>query len=153
MAEPKRPSHGKTGVTDLAIAIPQLLKAKAASNTSSAVSGLRTVASAEAVYRASVVPNKYDTLANLATNGNLDSQWVTAVMSGTGHNGYQITELAAPTTDTFGFVALPVSYPNSGKNGFCLGTSGSIHVIDGTASAPAAPADEAACVALPILGQ
>lgn len=136
-----------------AIAIPNLLKAKAAGNSSSAVSGLRTVVSGEAVYRTSVTPNKYDTLAALAAAGQLDPAWQLAAVSATGHNGYSYSAPVAPGTDTFVFAALPVSYPNSGKNGFCATESGSIHVIDGTAGAPTAPADGAACVALPILGQ
>jgi type IV pilus assembly protein PilA len=136
-----------------AIAIPNLIKAKTAANQSTAPSALRSIATAEEVYKASAAVSQYDTMAALATNGQMDTALVTAMTSATGHDGYKFSEVAAPTADTFAFVALPVNYPTSGKNGYCVDQTKVIHVIDGAAGAPAAPADAAACLALPILGK
>jgi prepilin-type N-terminal cleavage/methylation domain-containing protein len=56
-----------------AIAIPNLLASRRAANEASAISGMRTIGSAEATYSSTLGSGAYTTLANLATNQLIDT--------------------------------------------------------------------------------
>ena len=80
-----------------AIAIPNLLASRRASNEASAQAGLRTLTSAEASYQATTGAGTYGTLATLGTANLIDATLTAATAAATAKSGYlyAMTPLAA----------------------------------------------------------
>ncbi|MCM3870914.1 MAG: DUF4190 domain-containing protein [Pyrinomonadaceae bacterium] len=111
-----------------AIAIPNLLAARRAANEGSTIQALRQVSSAEEMY--SGVHGTYGTLEELA-NEQLISR---GIATGT-RNGYVIKiEVSKPESrdqiGRFQLVAVPLTYPNSGRRSFYLDETGVIRAGD-----------------------
>lgn len=107
-----------------AIAIPNLLASRRAANEGSAMSSLRTLASAEMTFQATRGNGKYGTLNELATEGLIDSKLATGTK-----NGYNFTvELTTTDMDYPGFevVGVPMSYGNTGIRSFYIDETGVI---------------------------
>ena len=84
------------------IAVPSLLESKKVSEEKAAQATLRNIASAEMAYIAKSTNTAYGTLANMATQANLDDRF----SSGTAHfDGYTFT--GAATSGGFAFTATP----------------------------------------------
>src|SRR5213083_2216126 len=77
-----------------AIAIPNLLASRRAANEGSAQQSLRTMASAEATYRATAGSGNYGPVSDLVVQNLVDS-----VLGGGTKSGYAFTTGAAPTAD------------------------------------------------------
>jgi type IV pilus assembly protein PilA len=110
-----------------AIAIPNLLAARAAANEGSTIRALRQVSAAESTY--SSIHGTYGTLEELAAEQLIDGD----IVAGT-RNGYRIKiDLSnSQDADTLGFqlVAVPLTYPNSGRRSFYLDETGVIRAVD-----------------------
>jgi type IV pilus assembly protein PilA len=148
-----------------AIAIPNLLRARIASNEASAASAVRSINTAEFAYNAQYPTNGYAaTLANLggaapctpavAAACLIDNVLATAVVGSSGKSGYVFaaTGLVPNGAANLSFVsaASPVDYDRSGVRDFCSTEDG---VIRFDAGAPASvPVNTlAACRAFLIL--
>src|SRR5947209_19597556 len=70
-----------------AIAIPNLLASRRAANEASAISGLRTVGSAESTYSSTLGSGAYTDLATLATNQLIDTS-ISGATSASPKSGY-----------------------------------------------------------------
>lgn len=148
-----------------AIAIPNLLRAKIAANESSAVSTVRTIATASVAYQTSFGNGYPPTLATLASPGAgnatcdaadlLDPLLSTAPFQKAGYvYGYagNIPVTVAPGCAAPGFLgylitASPIIINSTGMRSFCSTEPGVIH-FDTTG---ATPASAGACIALPSL--
>lgn len=111
-----------------AIAIPNLLASRRAANEASALSSLRTLASAEMTYQATRGAGKYGTLSELAAEGLIDSN----LARGTKY-GYNFTvELTTNEMDYPGFavVGVPMTYGNTGIRSFYVDETGVIRAGD-----------------------
>lgn len=107
-----------------AIAIPNLLASRRAANEGSAMSSLRTLASAEMTYQATRGDGKYGTLSDLAANGLIDAKLATGTK-----NGYNFTvEFTTNESDYPGFavVGVPMAYGNTGIRSFYIDETGVI---------------------------
>jgi type II secretory pathway pseudopilin PulG len=107
-----------------AIAIPNLLASRRAANEGSAMSSLRTLASAEMTYQATTGAGKYGTLTELAAVNLIDSKLATGTK-----NGYNFTvEVTTTEQDYPGFevVGVPMSYGNTGIRSFYIDETGVI---------------------------
>ena len=108
-----------------AIAIPNLLASRRAANEGSAQQSLRTMASAEATYRATAGMGSYGPVSALVSQNLVDS-----VLGGsTGKSGYNFTTGTAPTVDPDVFVlaAAPINYTGvtaTGTREFCIDQTG-----------------------------
>jgi type IV pilus assembly protein PilA len=105
-----------------AIAIPNLLASRRAANEASAIGTLRTIVSAEATYQSTVGAGSYTSLANLGTNGLVDS----IVAGGGPKSGYGFTQPVAATTTQFDMAAAPSS-TSSGTRYFYTSETGVIY--------------------------
>ena len=141
-----------------AIAIPNLLRARIAANESAAVSGIRTINSAEVTYSTAYPTIGYS--ANLGqlgpgapgstcpaggpTQANaclIDSTFSNATAPGAAKNGYYYGEVGlAGTGGTlnlgYGAGAAPASFNQTGVRNFCSAEDGVIHFNVGAAGAP-----------------
>lgn len=111
-----------------AIAIPNLLAARQAANESSAVSSLRTIASAEAVYQSTRGAGRFGTLNELAAEGLIDPKLANGMK-----NGYRFTvELTTDELNYPGFavVGVPITYRSTGVRSFYLDHTGVIRCGD-----------------------
>ena len=107
-----------------AIAIPNLLASRRAANEGSAMSSLRTLASAEMTYQATKGNGQYGTLSDLASNGLIDSKLATGTK-----NGYNFTvEVTTNESNYPGFevVGVPMSYGDTGIRSFYIDETGVI---------------------------
>jgi prepilin-type N-terminal cleavage/methylation domain-containing protein len=129
-----------------AIAIPNLLRARIAANEASAVSGIRTINTAEVTYSTAFPTTGYaGTLANLggpaancvpavATGCLIDN-----VLSGGTKSGYTFSAVGANpvnninTTYTAG--SIPVTFNQSGVRDFCSNEDGVLRFAAGSAGA------------------
>ena len=102
-----------------AIAIPNLLASRRAANEASALATMRVIFSSEATYQATTGAGAYGTLANLGTDGLVDSVVVAAVAGGTAKSGYffSATIPATATGPAFDATAVPSSYGGLGATG------------------------------------
>src|SRR4030095_6425820 len=82
-----------------AIAIPNLLASRRAANEGSAQQSLRTMASAEATYRATAGSGKYGPVSDLVVQNLVDS-----VLGGGSKSGYNFTTNTAPSANANTFV-------------------------------------------------
>ena len=150
-----------------AIAIPNLLRARIAANESAAVSGIRTVNSAEVTYSTAYPTVGYS--ANLGqlgpggpgstcpaggpTQANaclIDSTFSNATAPGTAKNGYYYSEVGlAGSGGTlnlgYGVGAAPASFNQTGVRNFCSAEDGVIHFNVGAAGAPPVTGGAAVC--------
>ena len=150
-----------------AIAIPNLLRARIAANESSAVSGIRTINTAEVTYSTAYPTVGYS--ANLGqlgpgapgstcpaggpTQANaclIDSNFSNATAPGTAKNGYYYGEVGlAGSGGTlnlgYGVGAAPASFNQTGVRNFCSAEDGVIHFNVGAAGAPPVTGGAAVC--------
>ena len=101
-----------------AIAIPSLIRARAAANEAAAIGSLRSIASAEATYtsRSNNIPGNLSTLAN---GGYLDEAFRTS----TNRNSYDFTDCAGvgfTNISDWGFSAAPDGGFTSGDRAFTV---------------------------------
>ena len=109
-----------------AIAIPNLLASRRAANEGSTIQALRQVSSAEATYFS--VHGTYGTLEELA-NEQLINRGIAA---GTRY-GYLFKIVSNSNSEKptgFQLVAVPITYPNSGRRSFYLDETGVIRAAD-----------------------
>jgi type II secretory pathway pseudopilin PulG len=109
-----------------AIAIPNLLASRRAANEGSTIQALRQVSSAEAIYFG--VHGTYGTLEELANEQMIDP----GIAAGTRH-GYLIRIVSTSKSENpigFQLVAVPLTYPNSGRRSFYLDETGVIRAAD-----------------------
>ena len=150
-----------------AIAIPNLLRARIAANESAAVSGIRTINSAEVTYSTayptvgysanlgqlgpggpgSTCPASGPTQANACL---IDSTFSNATAPGTAKNGYYYGEVGlAGSGGTlnlgYGAGAAPASFNQTGVRNFCSAEDGVIHFNVGAAGAPPVTGGAAVC--------
>lgn len=107
-----------------AIAIPNLLASRRAANEGSAIHALRQISSAEYTYAS--LHGSYGTLEELGT-----SELINRGIAAGSRHGYLIKiNVSKPTSGTqiggFQVVAVPLTYPNSGRRSFYLDESGVI---------------------------
>jgi type IV pilus assembly protein PilA len=158
-----------------AIAIPNLLRARIAANESSAVSGIRTINTAEVTYSTAYPTVGYSTnLGQLGpggpgstcpaggpTQGNaclVDSVLSNATAPGTAKSGYYYGEAGVAGAGgtlilTYGVGAAPSSFNQTGVRNFCSSEDGVIHFNVGAAGATPVTGGAAACTgpAYPVL--
>jgi len=110
-----------------AITVPNLLASRRAANESSAISSLRTLASAEMTYQATTGDGKYGTLSALAAANLIDSK----LAMGT-KNGYHFTVELTTNEDYPGFevVGVPMTYGTTGIRSFYTDETGVIRAGD-----------------------
>ncbi|HYH00445.1 MAG TPA: prepilin-type N-terminal cleavage/methylation domain-containing protein [Terriglobales bacterium] len=140
-----------------AIAIPNLLRSRIAANEASAVASERTIVTAQITYFTS-----YGTYADtIAKLGGSAADCSASTVSSTGaclidpilstapsqKSGYTFAVTAATPTTNFLTTAVPITRTTTGNRAFCATATGTI--FQNTAGT--APADAAACVALPPL--
>lgn len=114
------------------IAIPNLLASRRAANEGSAISSMRTIASAETVYYSNF--HKYGTLNELVAQNLIDAR----LASGSKH-GYNFTlELTSGEMDAEGFVVVgvPMTYGSTGRRSFYVDESAVIRFADNNGMAP-----------------
>jgi type IV pilus assembly protein PilA len=104
-----------------AIAIPNLLASRRAANEASAIGTMRTIGSAEATYQSTVGAGSYTSLANLGTQGLIDS----IVAGGGPKSGYGFSMPVAATATQFDAAAAPSS-SSSGTRYFYTSETGVI---------------------------
>jgi prepilin-type N-terminal cleavage/methylation domain-containing protein len=121
-----------------AIAIPSLIRARASANEAAAVGTLRSLASAEEVYK-SRNKGKSGTFAQLivppvgATAPYIDADWV----DGQERNSYTFNDTAVDHDEgDFAFSATPTGV-TAGNRGFCVSADDTVRYLDG--QAPPAP--------------
>jgi type IV pilus assembly protein PilA len=113
-----------------AIAIPNLLASRRASNEASAIASVRTIGTAQATYLSTVGNNQnYADLASLGANGLVDT-----VLSGGTKTGYTFASTAS--SNAFTTTAAPQS-ASTGTRGFYSDQTGVIRYKAGTAAAGA----------------
>ena len=120
-----------------AIAIPNLLASRRAANEGSAQQSLRTMASAEATYRATAGNGQYGDVASMMGQNLVDS-----VLGGGTKSGYNFTTNTAPAASTTVFViaAAPTTFSGvtaTGTREFCIDQSGVLGAKAAAATAAA----------------
>jgi len=115
-----------------AIAIPNLLASRRASNEASAIGSVRTIGTAQVTYLCTIGTNQsYATnLTSLGANGLIDS-----VLAGGTKTGYTFAT-SSPAANTFQTTAAPQS-ASTGTRGFFADQSNVIRYKTGTAAAGA----------------
>jgi type IV pilus assembly protein PilA len=116
-----------------AIAIPNLLASKRAANEGSSIASLRTMTGAQATYQSTAGAGEYGSLANLETEGLIDSVLGAGTKSG---YAYTVTPLASSATAPARFDAscVPQSATGIGATGtrsFYTNESGVIYFVAG----------------------
>ena len=115
-----------------AIAIPNLLASRRAANEGSAVSALRTVHGAQVTYQSTKGNGNFGTLAELNSEGLIDS--VLANSATSGKSGYKFTvgktDKSNGSAAVFGALATPVTPSGisaTGSRDFTIATEGVIY--------------------------
>jgi prepilin-type N-terminal cleavage/methylation domain-containing protein len=135
-----------------AIAIPNLLRARLASNESSAIGALRTLSSAQSTFQSSsgldVDTDGTGEFGGLALLSNAVPPYIDEVLGGGQKSGYNFQIITSGTANTdeimYEVDAWPVSYGQSGNRSFYIDESG---VLRGSDVAGAVPARAAAAPA------
>jgi type II secretory pathway pseudopilin PulG len=109
-----------------AIAIPNLLRARIAANESAALSGVRTINTANVTYQVEKQGGFPESLDDLGEAGYIDSELADGQKS-----GYRFIYTASDpdgdgTRDKYFIVAMPVAQGTSGQRSFCSDESGVI---------------------------
>jgi prepilin-type N-terminal cleavage/methylation domain-containing protein len=116
-----------------AVAVPNLLKSRAAANEASAIASVRTIVTAQITYSATVGNGSYAAdLSELESAGLLDA----ALASGS-KDGY--TFLTAGTAEAFTVNADPTDMGSSGNRGFFSDQSAVIRYATGAAADASSP--------------
>ena len=131
-----------------AIAIPNLLSSRRAANEGSAIASMRVIFSAEATYQATAGAGAYGSLANLATQGLVDS--VLANSATTPKSGYAFAAASVAITGipAFDAGATPSVFTGvtaTGTRSFYVNESGVMY-FNTTATAPTCTATTARTV-------
>lgn len=135
-----------------AIAIPNLLKARQAANESSAVTSVRSISTAQALYQINYPFSGYGTLVQLAgtepclpTSANaclIDNSLASGVKSG---YNFTVSLTGSNPASNYLVTAVPQVVGSTGQRSFCSGNPASLHQKqDGSAIAT-----NAECEALP----
>lgn len=115
------------------VAVPNLLKSKAAANEASAIASVRTIVTAQITYSATVGSGSYAAdLAALEAAGLIDS-----VLAGGSKDGYAFVTVGAG--DTFTVNADPTDMGSSGDRGFFSDESAVIRFAQGAAADAGSP--------------
>ena len=145
-----------------AIAIPNLLRAKIASNESSAAASVRSIATAEVAYNSAYPTLGYAAaLANLGgpvgacTPSSTTACIIDSVLSSGTKSGYQFTAAGFSASgggvnDSFVSSSAPVSFNQTGVRNFCIITDGVLRSnpgVGGGIPAPDVPTCQAYAVA------
>jgi prepilin-type N-terminal cleavage/methylation domain-containing protein len=136
-----------------AIAIPNLLASRRAANEASAVSGMRTLSSAEATYFSTAGSNtSYGLAADLRAVGLIDTVMEAAASATGAKSGYRygIVTVASGTAPDFVAGAGPVAtgaVTGTGSRNFCVTADGVVRATTTTSSTPVATV--AACTTTP----
>lgn len=129
-----------------AIAIPNLLRARLASNESSAIGSLRTLSSAESAFQSAAAQDadvdgtgEYGSLVMLYSNNTppfIDEVLGSGVKSG---YGFVVTTTGVPNSDevTWWATAYPIQYQRSGNRTFYVDESGVVRGSDNGTGAQA----------------
>ena len=140
-----------------AIAIPNLMRARIASNESAAASQLRTLNTAQVSYITAYPAAGYGTLAALggaipctpsSTTACLIDNSLATNYNSNGKNGYMFTNTLTATNSQYDVTAYPIAVGSSGNNSFCA-------VEDAVVRKDSAGANDSAhdtCGGLPSLG-
>jgi prepilin-type N-terminal cleavage/methylation domain-containing protein len=116
-----------------AIAIPNLLASRRAANEASAISGVRTIGTAEATYSSTLGSGAYTTLANLATNQLIDTSISNAVDTSHLKSGYFY---GVQNAGASGFQSAAAhGSTNTGSRNFTSDQAGVIYAITETTNA------------------
>ena len=134
-----------------AIAIPNLLASRRAANEGSAIATMRVIFSSEATYQATAGAGEYGDLADLSTQGLVDS--VVANSGTTAKSGYAFvaTNITAPSVPTFDASSTPAIHTSgnpvtgTGTRSFYTNESG-IMYFNTTGTAPTCTATDARTV-------
>ncbi|MBV9343141.1 MAG: prepilin-type N-terminal cleavage/methylation domain-containing protein [Acidobacteria bacterium] len=111
-----------------AIAIPNLLRARIASNESAAASQIRTLNTAQVSYVTAYPRAGYGTLAALggavpctasSTTACLVDNSLATNYAGNGKNGYNVTVTLSNSNTQYDATAYPIAVGNTGINSFC----------------------------------
>jgi Tfp pilus assembly protein PilE len=121
------------------ISVPGLLRARVHANEASALSALKTLATAEVAYRGA--NPVYGTLEEL---GNATPAYIDTVLSAGSKNGYNFT-VSGIGTETYCAIAEPQTQGISGARAFCITDDGVLRIQ----AAGGAIVDRDACLALP----
>jgi prepilin-type N-terminal cleavage/methylation domain-containing protein len=143
-----------------AIAIPNLLASRRSANESSAISALRTIHAAEITYKSSTGAGNFGSLANLQSDGLLDSVVASATPGATPKNGYYfdlVTSLQAGTnTAIFDCEAPPLTHTSistfaaTGTRRFYMGDTGVVYANSDNVSITADPVTRVVSGASPL---
>ena len=141
-----------------AIAIPNLMRARVASNESAAASQIRTLNTAEVSYATAYPAVGYGTMAALggsatpctpgSANACLIDNSLATNYSGNGKNGYSFSVSLSNNNGNYIATSYPIVIGTTGQNSFCS-------VEDGVVRKDSAGANDTAygtCAALPALG-
>jgi prepilin-type N-terminal cleavage/methylation domain-containing protein len=116
-----------------AVAVPNLLKSRAAANEASAIASVRTIVTAQITYSATVGNGRYAAdLAELETAGLIDS-----ALAGGNKDGYTFTTVG--TGDAFTVNAEPTEMGASGERGFFSDQSAVIRYAVGASADAGSP--------------
>ena len=114
-----------------AIAIPNLLASRRAANEASAISGLRTIGTAESTFSSTVGAGAYGTVAELKSNQLIDSSIADAT-SAAPKSGYFYGVTSAGASGYKSGSAR--ASDNNGSRNFCSDEAGVIYAFTGTAA-------------------
>jgi type IV pilus assembly protein PilA len=140
-----------------AIAIPNLMRARIASNESAAASQLRTLNTAQTSYVTAYPAAGYGTLAALggavpctpsSTTACLIDNSLAGNYAGNGKNGYMFTNTLSNSNAQYDVTAYPIAVGSTGNNSFCA-------IEDAVVRKDSAGANDSAhdtCGGLPALG-
>ena len=145
------------------IAIPNLLRARMASNESSAAASIRSITAAEATYSSAYPTIGY--AAQIQDLGHtaactpapthaclLDNSLANAVPGSTGHSGYQFLATGinsgGPTNGDFVAGGTPIGFSTTGTRDFCSVTDGALRVRPAAGGLP--PSSLANCLVFPV---
>ena len=135
-----------------AIAIPNLLASRRAANEGSAIATMRVIFSSEATYQATAGAGAYGSLANLNTNGLVDSVVAASATTPKSGYGFAADAVTGPSIPTFDASSIPAVHTSgnpvtgTGTRSFYTNESG-IMYFNTTAAAPTCTATDARTVA------
>lgn len=143
-----------------AIAIPNLLASRRSANESSAISALRTIHGAEITYKSTAGAGTFGSLANLESEGLIDSVVAGATPGGTPKSGYYFDLSTAPASGInpaiFDCEAPPITHTSvsqfaaTGSRRFYMGDTGVMYANSDNGAITADPLTRVVSGASPI---
>lgn len=113
-----------------AMALPNLLRTKMAANEAGAIQSLRTLVSAQDLFKNTQGLNRYGTLIELR---NSVPPCVDPALGSGVAAGYTVADVGVPGTDTWAATAVPNTVGGTGSRGFYVDQSGVIrYTVDGS---------------------